>query len=79
MSLIRIKSFHPLTEFSPSWNIPIWLTQWSEPEKVDTVRKTLEDDEENILKEFDYANSGGTGLGPDDVTTRFGKYNIFSR
>ena len=79
MSLIRIKSFHPLTEFSPSWNIPIWLTQWSEPEKVDTVRKTLEDDEENILKEFDYAKSGGTGLGPDDVTTRFGKYNIFSR
>ena len=43
------------------------------------MRKTLEDDEENILKEFDYANSGGTGLGPDDVTTRFGKYNIFSR
>ena len=65
MSLIRIKSFHPQTEFSPSWNIPIWLTQWSEPEKVDIVRKTVEDDEENILKEFEYANSGGTGLGPD--------------
>ena len=48
-------------------------------EESDDDEPTIEDDEENILKEFDYANSGGTGLGPDDITTRFGKYNVFTR
>ena len=30
-------------------------------------------------KNLNMPNSGGTGLGPDDVTTRFGLHNVFDR
>ena len=43
------------------------------------LERSFEDDEENIQKNLNMPNSGGTGLGPDDVTTRFGLYNVFDR
>jgi hypothetical protein len=75
MSLIRIKSYHPLTEFSPSWNIPLWLTNWTDLDHVDQCRKWIVDNEKTILN-LEYSNSGGTGLGEDHITTRFGRYNL---
>lgn len=79
MSLVRIKSYHPLTEFSPSWNIPLWLTNWTDLTHVDSIRKWIIDNEENILKDHSYTNSGGTGLDDKHITTRFGKYNLLSQ
>lgn len=61
MSLVRIKSYHPLTEFSPSWNIPLWLTNWTDLTHVDSIRKWIIDNEENILKDHSYTNSGEIG------------------
>lgn len=79
MSIVRIKSFHPLTEFAPSWNIPLWLTNWTDHEHVDSMKKWILENEEDILKKYEYTSTGGTGLGKDHITTRFGKYNLLSQ
>ena len=79
MSLVRIKSYHPLTEFAPSWNIPLWLTNWTDLNHVDSIHKWIVDNEETILKDYAYTNSGGTGLDDNHITTRFGKYNLLNQ
>lgn len=79
MSLVRIKSYHPQTEFAPSWNIPLWLTNWTDLNHVDSIHKWIVDNEETILKDHDYTNSGGTGLDEKHITTRFGKYNLLNQ
>jgi len=79
MSLVRIKSYHPLTEFAPSWNIPLWLTNWTDLAHVDSIRNWIIDNEEEILKKYDYANTGGTGLTENHITTRFGRYNLLKQ
>jgi len=78
MSLVRIKSYHPLTEFAPSWNIPLWLTNWTDLEQVDTIKQWIIDNEEELLK-LEYANTGGTGLTDKHITTRFGRYNLLTK
>ena len=78
MSLIRIKSYHPQTEFAPSWNIPLWLTNWTDLEDVDKLRQWIADNEKTIL-DLEYANSGGTGLTENHITTRFGRYNLLEQ
>lgn len=79
MSLVRIKSYHPQTEFAPSWNIPLWLTNWTDTNHVDTIREWIIANEEKILKDYEYANSGGTGLDDKHITTRFGRYNLLAQ
>jgi|TARA_B100002019_G_scaffold288338_1_gene301780 hypothetical protein len=76
MSLIRVKSFHPHTEFAPSWNIPLWLTNWTDLVHVDAIQKWIIDNEQKILDDYEFANSGGTGLTEKHITTRFGRYNL---
>ena len=78
MSLIRIKSYHPQTEFSPSWNIPLWLTNWTDLDHVTKIHDWIVDNEEKILKDYEYSNTGGTGLNENHITTRFGRYNLLS-
>ena len=79
MSIVRIKSFHPLTEFAPSWNIPLWLTNWTDHEHVDAIKKWILENEKDILEKYEYTSTGGTGLSEDHITTRFGKYNLLSQ
>ena len=78
MSLIRIKSYHPQTEFAPSWNIPLWLTNWTDLEHVDKIHKWIEENEKTIL-DYEYTNTGGTGLNENHITTRFGRYNLLEQ
>lgn len=76
MSVIRLKSLHPVTEYSPQWNIPLYQAAWNEFDKIDTIREGLIRNEKNFL-ELEYHQDGGTGLGKDSVTSRFGRYNLF--
>jgi len=78
VSLIRIKSYHPQTEFSPSWNIPLWLTNWTDLQHVDNIHTWIENNEKTIL-DYDYTNTGGTGLDQNHITTRFGRYNLLEQ
>jgi len=78
MSLIRIKSYHPQTEFAPSWNIPLWLTNWTDLEHVDKIHEWIEKNEKTIL-DYEYTNTGGTGLNENHITTRFGRYNLLEQ
>lgn len=78
MSIVRIKSYHPQTEFAPSWNIPLWLTNWTDLDHVDNICNWIKDNEKTIL-DYDYTNTGGTGLTENHITTRFGKYNLLGQ
>jgi len=78
VSLIRIKSYHPQTEFAPSWNIPLWLTNWTDLTDVDNLREWIANNEKTIL-DFEFANTGGTGLNENHITTRFGRYNLLEQ
>jgi len=78
MSIIRIKSYHPQTEFAPSWNIPLWLTNWTDLEHVNKIHEWIEKNEKTIL-DYEYTNTGGTGLNENHITTRFGRYNLLEQ
>lgn len=67
----------PMTEYAPKWNISIGSTVWDQPEKVDAIRDWLLTNEERIKKEFPALHDGGTGLGDNSVTSRYGRYNLF--
>tara|TARA_B110000503_G_C7113616_1_gene399282 strand:+ start:621 stop:1298 length:678 start_codon:yes stop_codon:yes gene_type:complete len=77
MSIIRIKSLHPETEYAPQWNIPLYQAEWNEFEKIDTIRHALLKNEQKFIDNLDVHQDGGTGLGLDSVTSRFGRYNLF--
>ena len=40
MTVTRLKSLHPETEFGPSWNIPIYQSTWND-DKVGKIKKWL--------------------------------------
>ena len=48
------KSMHPLTEFAPTWKIPLWIDTYSNVEKLDIMRKWILDNEKKIIKEHKY-------------------------
>ena len=77
MDIIKIKSGLPRTEYAASWNISIGRAVWNEPEKIDTIRNWLIDNEERIKNEYLPLNDGGTGLGDSSVTSRYGRYHLF--
>lgn len=77
MNIINVKSMHPMTEFSPSWNFSIGTDVWNY-DKIDIIEKWLIDNEERIKNLYPpQSNDGGTGLGKNSLTSRFGKYNLF--
>ena len=77
MKIVKIVSDRPLTDFAPTWDISIGVTVWEEQEKIDAIRNWLIDNEQYIKDTFAPRHDGGTGLGKDSVTSRFGQYNLF--
>ena len=77
MSIIRLKSLHPETEYAPQWNIPLYQSEWNEFQKLDTIRDALLRNEQKFIDDLEYHQDGGTGLGENSVTSRFGRYNLF--
>lgn len=76
MIIQRIKSKLPLTEYAPKWNYPLGLETYQNTENIDIIKNWLIENE-NEFKKLPYTNDGGTGLGEDSVTTRYGQYNLF--
>ena len=74
--VFRLKSLHPYTEFSPSWDIPIYHNYLQDEDTIDTVRNWLIENEQRFL-DLPVHNDGGTGLGEDSVTSRFSTYHLF--
>jgi hypothetical protein len=75
MTVTRLKSLHPETEFGPSWDIPIYHSTWND-EKVGKIKKWLIQNEKTFL-DLPARHDAATGLGEDSVTSRFGQYNLF--
>jgi len=73
-----LKSTHPLTEFTPTWEIPFWHCQYDNAEGIRFIRNYIIDHEETIKRiTDDPKNDGGTGLGLDSLTARYLNYNLF--
>lgn len=77
-----IRSMDPLTEFTPTWNIPIWTTQYDNAAHIDSMRDWIIDNEQSIIDKYSgleskYVSDGGTGLGSDSLTAQYNKFNLF--
>ena len=77
MEIFRIKSQHPKTEYTPSWNFPIGVAGWNDYKKVDIIRNWLINKEQWFIENYPVRHDGKTGLGNDSVTARHGTYNLF--
>lgn len=77
MEIARIKSLHPATEYTPSWNFPVGVAQWKDTATIDTIREWLISKEDHFITTYPIHHDGKTGLGNDSVTARHGTYNLF--
>jgi len=77
MRIIKMKSMLPITEYAPSWNISFGADQWTDTTSMEAIKKWMIDNEQMIVKTYPVNTDGGTGLGNDSVTSRFGQYNLF--
>ena len=77
MNLIRLKSEHPETSYSPSWDIPIFQSMWGATDENVKIRNWLVENEQQFL-DLPGNSDGDTGLGLESVTSRFGQYNLFN-
>jgi hypothetical protein len=74
------RSMEPLTEFSPTWQIPFWFAKYPNESEIDFMRQWIIDNEDRIIKENikNTRNDGGTGLGTDSLTAQYTTYNLFA-
>lgn len=71
-------SMKPLTKYAPSWDFSIGLTQWKDShDQINIIKQWLLNNEKRIIDSYKVNFDGGTGLGDDSVTSRFGRYNLF--
>jgi len=73
----KMESSKPLNSYAPSWNVPFGLTTWEDEAGIDTVTSFLLEKENEILLSTKPHSDGGTGLGIESLTARFGSYNLF--
>jgi hypothetical protein len=77
MNLIRLKSEHPETSYSPGWDIPLFQSVWEAADENVKIRNWLVENEQQFL-DLPGNSDGDTGLGLESVTSRFGQYNLFN-
>jgi hypothetical protein len=77
MNLIRLKSEHPETSYSPGWDIPLFQSVWEAADENVKIRNWLVENEQQFL-DLPGNSDGDTGLGEESVTSRFGQYNLFN-
>lgn len=71
-----MESIDPLTEFSPTWNIPIGVKKFDNDDVINDIRNFLITKEKDIIHSIPYDYDGTTGLNPNSVTGRFACYNL---
>lgn len=79
--MLRIlSSMEPLTEFAPSWHIPMWSAIYPNQQNIDIMRVWIQDNEQRLIDKYsniDVRNDGGTGLGLNSLTAQYNKFNLF--
>jgi len=76
MNHIRLKSKLPNTHFAPSYDIRMGDFQFDNASVYENVQNFLLEKEPDILK-LESNNDAGTGVAENDITSRFGMYNVF--
>lgn len=73
------RSMAPLTEFAPTWQIPFWITRYTNMDNLDYMRDWIIDNEARIIDQYAYKsrNDGGTGLGLNSLTAQYNTFNLF--
>lgn len=74
MKILKIISPLKQTYFAPEWDITLGVFQYEE--SIDSIRKFLIDLEPSI-KAIPLNDQAGSGSGTDNITSRFGRYNLF--
>lgn len=77
MNILRMESIDPLTEFAPTWNIPIGVKKFDDETSIDSIKKYLLGKEKQIISSIPYDFDGYTNLNNNSVTGRFTHYNLF--
>lgn len=77
--LHNFSSIEPLTPFTPTWSIDLWVTEYNNKENLCIMKDWIEQNapiikEKNKDKE---RNDGGTGLGLDSLTSNFQYFDLF--
>lgn len=76
-----LRSMSPLTEFAPTWQIPMWTAVYPNTQNIDYMRDWIIDNEQAIKEKYAdqvSRNDGGTGLGLDSLTAQYNKFNLFT-
>ncbi len=73
------KSMHPMNEFAPTWNLPLWFDKYENKDELGIMRKWILDNEKSIINEHKNKSKddGGTGLGKDSLTAQYNSFNLF--
>ena len=77
--LHNFSSIDPLTPFTPTWNINLWVTTYENKENLYIMKDWIEQNAP-IIKEKHKdkeRNDGGTGLGNDSLTSNFQYFDLF--
>jgi len=75
-----ISSMEPLTEFSPTWHIPMWSARYDNIENINIMRDWIVSNEPRLIEKYsayNIRNDGGTGLGLNSLTAQYNKFNLF--
>ena len=79
MSLVEWKSNPPSNIFAPNWSIKFWNEIILPEEVISEIKFTILKKEKDIIYKYrDTSNDGGTGLGPNSLTSKFSKFNILN-
>jgi hypothetical protein len=73
-----MESISPLTEFSPTWNIPFGIKKFENNFCIDNIKSFLIEKEKQIISSIQYDYDGTTKLNPNSVTGRFTHYNLLN-
>ena len=73
------KSMHPMNEFAPTWNIPLWFDKYENTADLNTMREWIIGNEQNIIATHKdkSKDDGGTGLGKESLTAQYKSFNLF--
>lgn len=79
MKILTFHSYPPNNPFAPTWDYLMCQVQLHDPQMMDELKRLVLRKEKEILAQYpDAFNDGGTGLGKNDLTTKFAEFNVFS-
>ena len=72
-------SLKPNNFFAPAWKFYFYEAQLENTKVLEELKNIVLSREKEIIKNFpEVQNAGGTGLGPNSLTSKFLKFNIFN-